>query len=249
MKIIVCMKFINSIQEYHLTPLPFSPSDLDALGMALHLKEKLNHTSVSVLSMGPKSALDALQDLYSYGVDNIYLCSDGCFAGSDTLATTFVLARAVQKIQNLNSIQVILCGKNTIDSNTGQVGPGLAWRLQAEYYDSLKQINITETNMILVTDRFIFSQASGDLVGTVDQKYPLPFPTIKDIQKAKNKAIIIWDHEILNIEKAMVGLSGSPTKIVKTDIKYPSVKKKMIVEGTLQEQTIFLKELIKRKGN
>lgn len=237
------------MQEYQINPLPFSPSDLNALGMALNLKKNLEHVNVVVLSMGPKCSLDAMQDLYCYGVDYIYLCSDRYFAGSDTLATTFVLARALQKIRSLNSIELILCGKNTIDSNTGQVGPGLAYRLQAEYYDSLQRIDITDVEMSLVTERFIFKRSDTLVLATVDQKYSLPFPSIKDIQGAKNKTIVVWDNEDLKIEKGMVGLTGSPTKIVKTDTKYPAIKKKVIVGGTLQEKAIFLKELIKRKGN
>ncbi len=248
MNIVVCLKYINSTEEYREKLLPFSPCDRNALGMALAIKKEWENITVSVVSMGPNQASRSLQDLYSYGVDEVYLISDKCFAGSDTLATTYVLASAIEKINQLQPIELILCGKNTIDSNTGQVGPGLAYRLNTEYYDLLQKIHKTEEGNVYETERYFVSNPESRVLATVNVECCIPFPTIHNIQLAKNKNIVLWNNKDLGLDTNRVGLSGSPTKLVKADTKYPSSIKKTFIEGNLQVKLSFLQEIIDSKG-
>jgi electron transfer flavoprotein beta subunit len=122
-------------------PAVFNPEDLNALEMALQIKERYGGT-VSVLSMGPPSAVQVLKDSLYRGADRVYLISDRAFAGSDTLATSFALKQAIQT--KFPDVDIVLCGRQAIDGDTAQVGPQTAEKLgiaQATYVERIEELD------------------------------------------------------------------------------------------------------------
>ena len=107
-------------------PAIFNPEDLNALEMALQVKEEYGGT-VNVITMGPPSAVDALKEALYRGADRVMLLSDRKFAGSDTLATSFALRQAI--ITKVPDYDIVFCGRQAIDGDTAQVGPQTAEKL------------------------------------------------------------------------------------------------------------------------
>lgn len=155
MKIVVCVKQVPETTEVKINPQTntliregvasiLNPFDLYAVEEAIRIKEKLGGT-VIVLSMGPPQVAESLKETIAMGVDEAVLLSDRAFAGSDTLATSYALAKAVEKIGEVN---LIICGKQAIDGDTAQVGPELAEKLGMPHLTYIKKINeINETQI------------------------------------------------------------------------------------------------------
>ncbi len=124
-------------------PAIFNPEDLNALEMALQVRERYGGT-ITVLTMGPLKAADILRDALFYGADNVILLSDRKFAGADTQATAYTLKSAIQKIGDYD---LIFCGRQAIDGDTAQVGPQVAEKLnlpQITYTESIVSMEIEE---------------------------------------------------------------------------------------------------------
>jgi electron transfer flavoprotein beta subunit len=123
-------------------PAIFNPEDLNALEMALDIKERTGGT-VTVITMGPPKAANILRDCLFRGADKVVLLTDRKFAGADTLATSYVLQRAVRK---LGAFDLVLCGRQAIDGDTAQVGPQTAEKLgipQITYAETIVEITST----------------------------------------------------------------------------------------------------------
>ncbi len=140
MKIIVCVKQVPDAKDVRLDPKTntlaregvesiMNPYDRHALEEAVAIKEKLGGT-VMVITMGPPQAEAVLREAIACGADDGVLISDRAFAGADTWATSYTLAKAVEM---LGSFDLVLCGKQAIDGDTAQVGPGLACRLRVPF--------------------------------------------------------------------------------------------------------------------
>ena len=136
MQIIVCLKQVPNTNEVKFDPKTGSliregvasiinPDDKNALEEALSLREQ-NGGKVTVISMGPAQAEFALREALAMGADEAILLSDRAFAGADTWATSFTLAQGIKKLGNFD---LILCGRQAIDGDTAQVGPGIAEHL------------------------------------------------------------------------------------------------------------------------
>ncbi|MCX8131701.1 MAG: hypothetical protein N3I35_16605 [Clostridia bacterium] len=247
MNIIVCMKYIRSIPDYMESRLPFSPNDRNALGMAVTLKMRNKNSKLIVLSMSPANAIVSMQDLYSYGVDSVYLVSDKAYAESDTLATTFVLSTAIKQIMKSINIDLILCGDKSIDSNTGQVAAGLAYRLSARYCNCLQSVELIDNKFEFITERYKLKNYDGLVVADVNREWELPFPSIHNVLNAREKKVICWSNEHLMIDLNKVGLSGSPTKIIKVQKVHAQVPNDLIQENINQAKS-FLKRIISAGG-
>lgn len=121
-------------------PAIFNPEDLNALEMALQVKEKYGG-SVNVISMGPPAAIAILKECLYRGADNVYLLSDKALAGSDTLATSFALKQAI--VTKIPDFDIVFCGRQAIDGDTAQVGPQTAEKLdiaQVTYVESIEEL-------------------------------------------------------------------------------------------------------------
>ncbi len=139
MHIVVCIKQVPDSAQIRVHPVTntimrqgvpaiVNPYDLFALEEALRLKDRFGGR-VTVLCMGPPQAEDALRKCVSFGATDAILVTDRAFAGADTLATSFALAAAIRRIGQEQAVDLVFTGKQTIDGDTAQVGPGIARRL------------------------------------------------------------------------------------------------------------------------
>ncbi|MCX7032311.1 MAG: electron transfer flavoprotein subunit beta/FixA family protein, partial [Spirochaetes bacterium] len=157
MKIVVCIKQVPDTTNVRINPETntlvregvasiINPFDVYAIEEALRLKEK-HGGSTAVLTMGPPQAVEALREAISLGIDEAYLVSDKAFAGSDTLATAYALSFAIRKI---GGADVILMGRQAIDGDTGQVGPGVAENLGLPHVTDIRKIEEIADGRIVV---------------------------------------------------------------------------------------------------
>jgi len=123
-----------------------NPFDRHALEEWVRLKERFGGTVVA-LSMGPPQAQEMLKEAISCGADEAVLVSDRAFAGADTWATTYTLSMAINKI---GACDLIICGKQAIDGDTAQVGPGLAQRMAIPFASYVKKVSDFTDDLLLV---------------------------------------------------------------------------------------------------
>src|SRR5512139_101598 len=149
--IVVCIKQVPDSAQIRVHPVTntimrqgvpaiINPYDLFALEEALRIKDKFGGF-VTVITMGPPQAENALRKAISFGADDAILVTDRAFAGSDTLATSFALASAIRKIQEDIPVDIVFAGKQTIDGDTAQVGPGIAKRLDLQLLTYVAKID------------------------------------------------------------------------------------------------------------
>lgn len=207
-----------------------NPYDKNALEAALQLKGEHN-TKITVLSMGPLKAEDALREALAMGANEAVLLSDRKLAGSDTLATSYALSRAIRK---LGPCDLILCGMEATDGNTGQVGPEIAERL------GIPQLTYVEKFEI----KGDFVEARRMLEGGYERlKVRLPAlltitntaneprnTTFSGVIKAVKKNLVVWSTSEIEVDENKIGLRGSPTKIRKL-AKTVSHRNRYIVKG------------------
>lgn len=214
-------------------PAIFNPEDLNALEMALAIKDKVS-AHISVITMGPNSAVEVLRQSLYRGADHAYLVTDRRFAGSDTLATSYILSEA---IKTSGGADLVLAGRQAIDGDTAQVGPQVAEKLnmnQVTYVSQLREIHshylIVERDGEVQTE---IIKASFPLLMTVTSqantpRYPSAHLMLKcfrfdrqdafteaNLSKAQaNQWIIpILDLENMKIDESRCGFNGSPTKV------------------------------------
>ena len=226
-----------------------NPLDLYAIECALQLKEK-HGGGIAVLSMGPPKAEKAIREALSMGCDEGFLLSDKSFAGSDTWATSYVLAGAVK---TLGEFDLIITGIRATDGDTGQVGPELASMLDLPLATFVSKIISIENNSITV-ERLIeggyetVRLPMPCLISVINEiSYPR-LPTLRGKQTARKKEIPVKKNDDLALETSYIGLKGSPTRVVK--IAKPKVirngvlvdTKKTGVTGAVKELVDFLEE-------
>ncbi len=240
--IIVCVKQVPDSREIRIDPKTNSlirqgvPSivnfyDLHGLEEALRIKDSLG-ARITVITMGPPPAEKALKECISLGADEGVLVTDRGFAGADTLATSYVLGAAIKKAEgSWGTADLIFCGKQTIDGDTGQVGPGIACRLNSEqltYVNKIVRIDIKE-KLIRVNRQL------EDGIEVVETQMPVLLTVLKDInhirragmpgmlRAAQYKPVVWTTADFPEIDRARIGLKGSPTTVGKTWV--PEVKK------------------------
>ena len=227
MHFVVCVKQVPNTTEVQIHPESHTliregvesmvnPFDMFAVEEALRLKEKLGG-KVTALSMGPAQAEEALREVISMGADEGILVSDRAFAGSDTWATSYTLATALRKIQGF---EVILCGMQASDGDTGQVGPGIATHLGLPQITYVRKIEELDREHIvaerLLEDGYEAIEAPLPCVLTVVKEINEPrFPTLKGKIAAKKATIMTWTAEDIHADPSRIGLDGSPTRVVK----------------------------------
>ena len=227
MNIAVCMKQVPAGSSGSIDPVTkrlkregiesvINPYDAYALEEAILLREKFGGI-VTALTMGPVKAEKILRDALALSADRAILLSDRKFGGSDTWSTSYILSEAVKKIGN---IDLVICGKQAIDGDTAQVGPGIAahlgWR-QAAYVSKLyseADIIIAERMNEQGSDRIVLDFPS---VITVVKDINKPrLKTLKGMLEARKMNIDIWTFNDLECDESLTGLDGSPTRVVKT---------------------------------
>jgi electron transfer flavoprotein alpha/beta subunit len=231
MKIIVTVKQVPDTQEVKIDPktgaliregVPsiINPEDKNAIEEALRIKESCDDVVVTVLSMGPPQAEFVLREALAMGADKAILLSDRAFAGADTLATSYILAMAIKKIEKYN---LILCGRQAIDGETGQVGPQLAEGLNLPQATFAEEIHI-QGNLVTVKSNFdsvtrVIEMKMPALI-TVSNRVNKPrFKTMNNVLRAyRDKEIVTWTREDLKPNPMRIGFNGSPTRVMKTFI-------------------------------
>jgi electron transfer flavoprotein alpha/beta subunit len=198
-------------------PSIMNPSDKNALEEALKIKD-INGAEVIVVSMGPQQAVEILKEAISMGADECYLVSDRSFAGSDTLATSLVLSETIRKI---GSFDFIFCGKQAIDGDTGQVGPGVAERFNVPQILNVKSIEIQQCGTVTLTRDFLgleekLSIKSSALISFNKNINTPRLPTLRGLFKAKEYTPKLVTNEQLILNTDKIGINGSPTKVIKT---------------------------------
>lgn len=202
-----------------------NPLDLYAIELAIRLREARGGEVIAI-SMGPPKAITALREAIAMGVDSAVLVSDVAFAGSDTWATSCVLAAA---IRHIGIPDLIVCGERATDGDTGQVGPGIAAFLDLPVITYLSKVdNICQSSIAvhrLIEDGYEMLEARLPAVITVVKEASDPrLPTLRGKQKARRTEILVLDQNILKVDTASIGLKGSPTHVVK--IFRPKVTRK-----------------------
>jgi electron transfer flavoprotein beta subunit len=232
MNIVVCVKQVPDTTEVRIDPetntlvregVPaiLNPYDGHATEEAVRLRERYGGT-VTALTMGPPQATDALRKCISIGVDRGILLSDRAFAGADTWATSYTLAAAVRKLGEEEPVSLVLCGKQAIDGDTAQVGPGIAQRLevsQLTYVIGVDDVSV-ETGRVRVRRRL----ESG--VETVEADLPALLTCVEEINDVRYASMPnmiraaryepeTWTKDNLDVEESLIGLDGSPTAVSK----------------------------------
>ncbi|HCC55443.1 MAG TPA: electron transfer flavoprotein subunit beta [Desulfobulbaceae bacterium] len=251
MKIIVCVKQVPDAKDVRLDPKTntlsregvqaiMNPYDRHALEEAVRLKEQHGGT-VTVLSMGPPQAEAMLREAVSCGADEAVLVSDRAFAGADTWATTYTLAMAIKKIDDFD---LILCGKQAIDGDTAQVGPGLAERLDIPFVAYVRKINNCIANIMqverLMDDGYDLLEVPLPALFTVVKEINEPrIPSLKGKMRAKKIDITKLTAVDIEADLEQLGLKGSTTQVVK--VFSPELKgARAILAGTADEQVTQL---------
>lgn len=231
MNILVCVKQVPDTTEIKINPVTNTlmregvPSivntfDAYALELAVRLKEE-HGGKVTVMSMGPDQAKTALKECLSVGADEAYLLSDRAFGGSDTLATSFILASFTKHLEKENgAFDLIMCGKQAIDGDTGQVGPEIAEHLgiaQVTYATDIKY----EADRVLIKREndqgYDWIEVLSPAVITVTKSDFEPrYATLRSKMAANKAEIHVLNSESIDIDVEKCGLKGSPTKVMKS---------------------------------
>lgn len=193
-----------------------NPLDLYAIEVALQLKEDYGG-SIKVISMGPKNAEKAIREAISMGCDDGFLVSDRAFAGSDTWATSYALSKAIEKI---GQYDLVITGVRATDGDTGQVGPGISAFLDlplSTYTSSIKEIKDSKIIVERLTEEgYETLRLPMPCLLTVVKEISYPrLPTLRGKQHARSKEIPIWGPDDMNADRSLVGLDGSPVRVVK----------------------------------
>ena len=254
MNIVVCIKQVPGTTDIKIDPQTntlvregvesiINPFDTYALEEGVRLRERCGG-KVTVISMGPPQADAALREAISLGADEAILLSDRAFAGSDTWATSYVLSKAIAKIADYD---VVICGRQTLDGDTGQVGPGLSEMLGIPFVAYVSRIEeIGEGHMRvqrMVEEGYETIEMNLPAVITVVKEINVPrVPSLRGTMKSKTAEIPVWTAADIGVEEEKAGLAGSPTRVVK--VFFPKRERRSeMLQGSLEEQ---LDQLVER---
>ena len=259
MKIIVCLKQVPGTTEVKIDPQTstlvrrgikniINPFDTYAIEEGVRLRERYGG-EVTAVTMGPPQAEEALREAISVGADTALLLSDSAFAGADTWATAFTLAQA---IKNVSPYDLVICGRQTIDGDTGQVAPELAEMLQLPFIAYVSQIEAIDNGLMrvrrMVEAGHEIVEAPLPSVISVTKEINTPrLPSLRGISRAKNAAIPVWNADKIGADESLVGLRGSNTRVTK--IFFPQRHRQgEILHGELENQVDDLVSRLKNSG-
>ena len=269
MHTVVCIKQVPDSAQIRVHPVTntimrqgvptiINPYDLFALEAALRLRD-INGGTITVLTMGPPMAEDSLRRALTFGADRAVLLTDRAFAGSDTLATSFALSQAVKKIgDTFGPVDIVFTGKQTIDGDTAQVGPGIARRLglnQLTYVAGIREVNI-EAGTIIAERRAeggvqVLQTKLPCLITMLEGTNELRRGSIDVALRAARADVITWNAAAAGItETIKCGLKGSPTVVKRVFAPPPRSEKahQIDIAGLSPDQmaTNALEDVFKR---
>jgi len=255
--IVACIKQVPETTEVRVDPETkaliregvksvINPFDENAIEAALQLREA-HGGKVVVICMGPPQAEESLRQALAMGADEAILLTDPASRGSDTLATSYTLARMVRKVGEFG---LVLCGKQAIDGDTGQVGPGLAERLGVPQVTFAIELEVSDGRLRarrVLDDFFEVIEVKLPAVVTVVKQINEPrHPSMRNVLRAKRAEIAKWSLADLDADSTQTGFDGSPTQVVEV---WPPERKtggKMLdgpVEEVVDEIAGVIKEM------
>ncbi len=231
MNIVVCIKQVPDTTNVRINPETntliregvesiINPFDMYAIEESLRIRENHGGT-VTVLSMGPPQVETALREAVSLGVDRAILMSNRAFAGADTWATSLTLSYGIRKIEaDGEPVDLIFMGKQAIDGDTGQVGPGVAEHMGIPHITDIRKIEeIAEKTITverLLEDGYVRLRSGFPLVLTVVKEINEPrLPSLRGKMNAKKAEITVWTADDVGAPPEEIGLNGSPTQVMK----------------------------------
>jgi lactate dehydrogenase (NAD+,ferredoxin) subunit LctB len=227
MKIITCIKQVPASSNVEVDPktgvlirdgnnVKMNPYDLYALETAFHIKQNNNDINIHAITMGPPSATTVLKEALYMGADDATLITDRRFAGADVLATSYTLS---QLVRHINHYDLIICGKQTTDGDTAQVGPEIAEFLHIPHVPYVKEIvEVKEKSVIVISGYDLY-----------DEKVEITYPCLITVEKdsyvprlpsfKRKEAYISYKIPMMALkdledkDPEHYGLSGSPTQV------------------------------------
>ncbi|OGI06361.1 MAG: electron transfer flavoprotein subunit beta [Candidatus Margulisbacteria bacterium GWF2_35_9] len=258
MHIVVCIKQVPDTNEVKINPetntliregIPsiINPFDENAVEEALRIKEKCGG-KVTVISMGPPQVESTLRDTLAMGVDDVLLISDRAFAGADTLSTSYTLGKTIEKY--LSDYDLIIFGKQAIDGDTAQVGPGVA-----EYLNIPQMTYVVEIDEVS-KDTLTVKRELEEGYEVVTSKMPAAitvikgineprYPSLKGKMKAKSAQVKIINAADIDADPERIGLKGSPTWVSKIFTPPAKGNTEKIVDDNGSSATIIIDRLKK----
>jgi electron transfer flavoprotein beta subunit len=261
MHIVVCIKQVPDSAQIRVHPVTntimrqgvpsvVNPYDLFALEEALRLRDRFGGR-VTALCMGPPQAEDSLRKCVSFGADDAILVTDRAFAGADTLATSYALASAIRQIGREQAVDLVFTGKQTVDGDTAQVGPGIAKRLGLQLLTYVSKINELDLQARTIT---VERRAEGGvqllrtavpcLITMLEGTNEMRFASLPSMIHAARTPIRKWNKDEAGVEDAgKIGLKGSPTIVSKVFGPTPRTEKaEMLVveESSLRDVSLNL---------
>ncbi len=264
MHIVVCVKQVPDTKIIKINPKTntldrrsapaiLNPYDAHAVQEAVKIKEKTGGT-ISVLSMGPPQATAVIKKSIEIGADRGFLISDRAFAGADTLATSYALSKALEKINKDLPVDMIICGKHAIDGDTGQVGPGIARRMDIPPITNVievSEVNQKEKTVLIkrkLTSGYELIQSELPCLLTVEKEINnIVYSPMPNMIKAARYEPTIWAvSDFEDVDRAQLGLKGSPT-IVGKMFTPPRPEGGKRIDGSTDEQVKQLIEVLMDK--
>ena len=258
MHIVVCIKQVPDTTEVRIDPERgtliregvesiLNPLDAYAIEGAVALREKLGGR-VTALTMGPPQAEEVVREAIARGADDGLLLTDRAFAGADTWATAYTLACAIRA---LGEVTLVLCGKQAVDGDTAQVGPGVAVHLgwpQATYVRRISDADDARLTVERLTDRgneYLRLALPAALTVLKDLNIPR-LPSLTSAMRARRAAIPRWAAADVKADPAEIGLDGSPTRVVKV-FTPPPRGTCTVLEGDPAQVALELVEALRQK--
>ena len=250
MNIVVCIKQVPDTNEVRLDPVTntlvrdgvpsiINPDDKSGLEVALRLKDENPDIHVTVLSMGPPQAQEALREALAMGADDGILVSDRAFGGADTWATSCTITAALEHLD----FDLIICGRQAIDGDTAQVGPQIAEHIGVPQVSYVEELELDDDKKGITVKRQF-----EDRYHTINIKFPClitaiaelaepRYMTIGKVFEAYQKEIRVWGLEDIKdkLDMANIGLKGSPTKVRKSFPKQGKGKGVLLTDLTADE--------------
>lgn len=261
MNILVCVKQVPDTTEIKIDPVTntliragvpsiVNPYDGYALEAAARIKDKNPDTKIVVVSMGPPQAKAAQRECMAIAADKAYLVSGRSFGGSDTLATSYILANAIQKIEEKEGkFDAIFCGKQAIDGDTAQVGPELAEHLGYPQITCALEAEEDGDRLVVIKEGQDANQKIGIqmpcLITFTKPSYDPRYPNVRRrLQANRTEIPEITPEDLADIDTTRIGLKGSPTRVIRTFVPTKSKEAVRIQEDTVTASAKKLAQLL-----
>jgi electron transfer flavoprotein beta subunit len=256
--ILVCMKVVPKAEEIRVDPesllldrenarSEINPPDMNAIEQALRLRDEYG-ARVSILSMGPPLFESVLRVGLAMGADDFYLMSDRAFAGADTLATTYTLARGIEKI---GDVDIVICGEESADGATGQVPPGIAEWLGWPQVTLTTELSLIPNEKLCIARREIpggHELHQVRLPALFSVKTACNEPRFMDFERkpwAMEEAVVtVWTRDDMELEDDLIGLKGSPTIVTGLAQAETRSRQQRMIEGDPESIAAQLAEIL-----